>query len=361
MVKCFNESFVKGKMSPSQRQAVITLIEKKDHVRCDLTNWRPISLLNVDAKIVSKVIAERMKCLLPELTHNNQSGYIPGRNISENIRSILDIMEYTKVKKLPGLLLFLDFEKAFGSLEWDFLENCLEKFHFGPDLIKWVRTFYNDIQSCVINDGLCSQYFTIARGVRQGDPLSPYLFVTAVEILAIAIRNQENIKGISINGLETKLLQFADDTTAILSDLDSARALFILLELFEKASGLKLNVTKTEAMWISSCQNCESEPLGVKWKACIKFLGIFITYDVQLLVEKNFKQRLKKIKNTTNLWKSRGLSIHGKVNIIKALLLPKMIYASSVICTPPDVTKEFNTLVFHFLWNGKDKVTRLST
>ena len=348
-------------MSPSQRQAVITLIEKKDHDRCDLKNWRPISLLNVDAKIASKVIAERIKRLLPDLIHNNQSGYIPGRNISENIRSILDIMEYTKVKKLPGLLLFIDFEKAFDSLEWDFLEKCLEKFNFGPDLIKWIKTFYNDIQSCVINNGLCSQYFNIGRGVRQGDPLSPYLFVTAVEILAIAIRNQENIKGISIDGLETKLLQFADDTTAILSDLDSAQALFTLLELFEKASGLKLNVTKTEAMWIGSLRNCESEPLGVKWKTCIKFLGIFITYDVQLLIEKNFKQRLKKIKNTINLWKSRGLSIHGKVNIIKTLLLPKMIYASSVICTPSDVIKEFNNLVFHFLWNGKDKVIRLST
>ena len=82
-----------------------------------------------------------------------------------------------------------------------------------------------------------------------------------------------------------------------------------LLERFKKASGLKLNVAKTEAMWIGSLQNCENEPLGVKWKTCVKFI-----YDVQILVEKNFKQRLKKVKNTINLWKSRGLSIHGKVN-----------------------------------------------
>ena len=126
--------------------------------------------------------------------------------------------------------------------------------------------------------------------MRQGDPLSPYLFVTAVEILAIAIRNQENIKGITIDGLETKLLQFADDTTAVLSDLDSARALFGLLERFEKASGLNLNVTKTEAMWIGSLQNCENEPLGVKWKTCVKLLGMYITYDVQTLVEKTLSR-----------------------------------------------------------------------
>ena len=213
--------------------------------------------MNVDAKIASKVIAKRMKRLLPEVIHNNQSGCIPGKNISKNIRSILDIMEYSKAKKLPGLLLFIDFEKDFDSFEWDFLEKCLEKFNFGPDLISWTNTFYNDIQSCVINNGPCSQYFNIERGVRQGDSLSPYLFVTTVEILAIAIRNEENMKGISIDRLETKLLQFADDTTAVLSDLDSARALFSLFEFFEKASGLNLNVTKTEAMWIGSLQNCE--------------------------------------------------------------------------------------------------------
>ena len=112
LVECFNESFAISEMSSSQRQAVITLIEKKDQDRCDLKNWRPISLLNVDAKIALKVIAERMKRLLPELIHDNQSGYIPGRWIGENIRSILDIMQYTQSKELPGLLLFIDFEKA---------------------------------------------------------------------------------------------------------------------------------------------------------------------------------------------------------------------------------------------------------
>ena len=109
LVECFNESFAKGEMSSSQRQAVITLIEQKDQDRCDLKNWRPISLLNVDAKIASKVIAERMKRLLPGLIHDNQSGYIPGRWIGENICSIHDIMHYTQAKNLPGLLLFIDF------------------------------------------------------------------------------------------------------------------------------------------------------------------------------------------------------------------------------------------------------------
>jgi len=183
--------------------------------------------------LIQKVIAERMKSLLPKLIHYNQSGYTPGRNINENKRSILDVMDHTKAKKLPGILLFIDFEKAFDSLEWTLLERCLNQFGFGPDFIRLVNVFsfeYKNIQNCIINNGFCSHYFKIKHGVRQGDPLSPYLFVTAIEILAIAIRNQDDIKGIKINYFETKMLQFADDTTVVLSDLDSARALFVLLQ-----------------------------------------------------------------------------------------------------------------------------------
>ena len=111
LVECFNVSFEKGELSSSQKQAVITLIEKKDLDRCDLKNWRPISLLNVDAKIASKVIAERMKRLLPGLIHHNQTGYIPGRNIGENMRSILDIMSFTQAKNCQAFCYLLILKK----------------------------------------------------------------------------------------------------------------------------------------------------------------------------------------------------------------------------------------------------------
>ena len=173
------------------------------------------------------------------------------------------------------------------SLEWTFLNICLELFHFGPTFVRWINVFYKNIQSCTINNGLCANYFSIERGVRHGYPLSPYLFLIAVEIWAIAIRAEKNIRGIEINGTETKLLQFADDTTAVLSDLNLAKAFFNLLDDFEKVSGLKLNLKKLrhcgldplKTMWISHY-------FGVKWQKCVKFLGILITYDVQLLVEK---------------------------------------------------------------------------
>ena len=136
-------------------------------------------------------------------------------------------MEYTENENIPGLLIYIDFQKAFDTLEWNFLFNCLNAFNFGPEFKRWIKTFYKNIQSCVINNGLTSDYFYLTRGVRQGDPLSPYLFLLAVEILATAVRENTEIKGIAIERQETKLLQYADDTTAVLSDLDSAQTFLV--------------------------------------------------------------------------------------------------------------------------------------
>ncbi|XP_068689618.1 uncharacterized protein [Montipora capricornis] len=146
---------------------------------------------------------------------------------------------------MPGLLLFIDFEKAFDSVDWDYLTTSLKAFNFGPEFIKWVKTFYKNVSSCILNNGFFSESFLLERGVRQGDPLSPYLFVTAVEILAIAIRSDSNIRGVKVSDDETKVLAYADDMTATLSDIPSVEGLLVVLHAFERCSGLKMNLKKT--------------------------------------------------------------------------------------------------------------------
>ena len=162
---------------------------KKQKNKLYLENWRPISLLNIDYKIVTKTIAGRISKLLPKLIHEDQTGYVKDRNTGQNIRLIKDIMKITALGNIPGMAIFIDFKKALDSVDWNFLAKALEAFNFGPQIRKWIRTFYTDISSCVINNGYASEFFNLQRGVRQGCPLSGILFVLCAEILAQAIRN----------------------------------------------------------------------------------------------------------------------------------------------------------------------------
>ena len=148
-------------MSSSQKQAVITLIEKKGKDRSFLTNWRPIFLVNVDAKIMSKALATRIKNILPDIIHHNQSGFVKNRYIGETVQSIFDLMDFTLKENILGLMIFINLRIAFDSVEWSYLVTCLEAFCFGPEFIRWVNTLYKSIRSCVINNGLTTDYFAL--------------------------------------------------------------------------------------------------------------------------------------------------------------------------------------------------------
>ena len=105
--------------------------------------------------------------------------------IGQNVRLLNDIMEYTESKKLPGILLFIDFRKAFDTIEWNFIHKCIELYNFGPNIRRWISILYNNVESGVMNAGFMTNYFKVSRGIRQGCPLSPLLFVLAVEIVAL--------------------------------------------------------------------------------------------------------------------------------------------------------------------------------
>ena len=139
------------------------------------------------------------------------------------------------------MILFLDFEKAFDSLEWYYLFKVLDIMNFGPSFINWIHTFYKNISSCVINNGYSSELFALQRGVRQGCPLSRLLFVLAVEPLAHQVRISETIKGLENGNKITKLTFYADDTTAFIRNDLSASSLFDLLDQFVELSYLKIN------------------------------------------------------------------------------------------------------------------------
>ena len=172
-------------------------------------------------------------------------------------------MEYTKLYNIPGLMTTFYFKKAFDSLNWQYLVNTLEAFNFGVSFIRWVKVLYSDISSCVMNNGFASDLFEIKRGVRQGDPLSPYLFIIALEVLNIAIRESKEIVCIKIGKEEIKLHVFADDLTTFVKNTKSFFSLKQVINNFGYVSGLQLNEEKTEAYWLGSLHD-SPEYLGIE-------------------------------------------------------------------------------------------------
>ena len=138
-----------------------------------LKNWRPISLLSVLYKIASSSIAARLKPLLPKLIDKAQTGFIQGRFIGEGTRLIYDLMNYTEQRDIDGLLMLIDFEKAFDSISWKFLYEVLNCLGFGPDFIKWIKLFNSNIKAAVLQSGFLSEFINIERGCKQGDPVAP--------------------------------------------------------------------------------------------------------------------------------------------------------------------------------------------
>ena len=355
-----NAAFEFGEMSVSQRRGVITLLPKEDSDELLLSNWRPITLLNVDYKIASKTIAKRIERVLPYLIHPDQTGFMKGRYIGQNIRLINDILRQTELQKIPGILLLLDFQKAFDTLEWSFIQKTLNLLNFGDGVKRWISTFYNNSESSVMNNSFCTNNFKLSRGVRQGCPLSPYLFILAAEVLATKIRQEKSIKGINIFGNEFKISQFADDTSALCDSLSSVKNLIEIVDEFGKSSGLKLNTSKTKAIWLGSWRDREDEPFNLKWtKKPVRTLGIFVSYDENGNKERNFTLKVRNLNTSLDIWRSRYLSLFGRVLIIKSLGIPHLVYSSSMLETPSETISSVTTSLFDFIWRKKpDKIKR---
>ena len=203
-------------------------------------------------------------------------------------------MFYLEKENSPGIAVFVDFRKAFDTIEWNYLENAVALFNFGPNVLQWFKTIYSNISSCVLNNGHASHFFSLTRGVRQGCPLSGLLFFIGLELLARAIKTHDRINGIIIGNHEVKTTMYADHTTVFLRDTESISYLLKLLDQFKPVSGLEVNASKTEAIWLGQWKNRSDTPFSFSWPVDpICALGVFFSYDATKAAKLNFDEKLR--------------------------------------------------------------------
>jgi hypothetical protein len=350
------EIFDQKLLSESQNRGIITLMFKSGE-REDIKNWRPITLLNVDYKIVSKILAERLKRVLPNIINTDQRGFVKGRNIFQGNRLLQDIIDYTEMEDEEGAIIFLDQQKAFDRVEWGWIDLCFEKFGFSDCFRGWVKMLFKNAKTSIQTNGFVSRFVNISRSIRQGCPIAPMLYILQAEPLATSIRRNPKIVGISLpnrNGpdIETKVNMFADDTQLINKTEESIEETFKTLEIYEKASGAKMNLEKTVGMYLGKWRNKNPRFKNIKWSTKpVKALGVFHGYAIDL--EMIWLEKINKIKSCMEVWKSRDLTYFGKILIIKSFVLSVIGYEIEMRGIPVKFEKEINSIIWDFIWDGK--------
>ena len=344
---------------------ILNLIPKKNKDSRFLKNLRPITLLNADYKIIEKVIVNRMLPALDIIINNDQRGFLPGRRITTNIRKIFDIILIAAQDEIPGIILQIDFAKAFDRVEMCAIKGSLQYFGFAQHLITWMEILYKDFYVRVQNNGYMSEKIHIQRSVHQGAPASSVIFVCIAELLAHCIHEDDQIKGIYVKDIENVLNQYADDTDLSLDASDdlSLKKVMSHLSNFRNISGCMINYDKTNVYRIGSLRKNKAmfyTEEQLNWtEGEINVLGVDLDIDIHHCLEINYRRVTDKVKAVLAGWKSRSISLIGKVMVINSLAASLYVYPMSVLPKIPEkFIKEAESTFEAFLWNGhKPKVS----
>lgn len=367
LLNIFNTALKEGKTPPTWREATISVIPKEGKDSLDCGSYRPISVLNIDYKLYTSILAKRVEEVLPHLIHTDQTGFISQRQTHDNIRRSLHVLSHIQKHKLQALMVSLDAEKAFDSVSWKFLYKTLERFGFHKTFTKGIGTLYNNPTARIKINGYLSDTIKLERGTRQGCGLSPLLFALYIEPLAQWIRQSDNIKGISINGEQHKIALYADDILIYLKDPTySLPELFKLLDGFGKYAGYKLNIRKTQILTQNYTPPKQlQDRYHLNWNQdAMKYLGVLFPKDISTLAKTNYDLLLTGIKRDIQRWNSNPfMSFTQRVETIKMNILPRLLFLFQALPVeiPTKQFSEWDNIISRFIWQGKKPRIRFKT
>ncbi|KAK1436726.1 hypothetical protein QVD17_02508 [Tagetes erecta] len=328
----------------------------------ELNDFRPIHLIGSVSKVVSKVLSSRLKPVLDTIISDTQSAFIKKRNIIDGPLVINEIISWAKKKKLKLFLFKIDFEKAFDHISWDFLDNIQQQMNFPEKWRRWIMGILKSARSSVLVNGSPTFEFQYQRGVRQGDPLSPFLFILGMEALSCMFNKavETNLfKGCKLpnNGPSISHLLYADDALIVgEGNLSNVRCMTRLLRCFHLASGLKINISKSKLTGIGLDQNtveCMANEIHCN-PGSLPFVYLGLKVGTNMNRINNWDHVINVFDRRLALWKSTSLSIGGRLTLLKAVMETIPTYYFSIYKAPVKILDILEAKRRRFLWNATD-------
>lgn len=358
-VMAFLKEFHDNALLPKAMTAsFLTLVPKKDHPQ-DLFDYRPICLIGSVYKILSKLLANRLNKVLGKLISSCQSAFLPNRQILDRVVVLNELIDLATRRKDECLLFKVDFERAYDTVSWLFLERMMIKMGFATGWLQWMRTCIFESSMSVLVNGSPTNDFKVGRGLRQGDPLSHFLFLIVAEGLAGMMKKAVEIgkfKGYHITDhTQFDILQFADDTILIgEGSWENLWTIKSLLRGFELVSGLKINFVKSKLIGLNIAETFLQA--GSSFLSCLpdvvpfKFLGIPVGSNPRRSV--TWKPVVDAMSKRLNSWRGRHLSYGGRLTLIDSVLASLPLYFFSFFKAPSCVLKQLVRIQRNFLWGG---------
>lgn len=350
------------------------IYKKKD--KSDISNYRPITLLNTDYKILTKVLALQLRDHVTSLVHTDQAGFIPKRSIFHHIRLANAIIDFAEATEVDGAIVALDQEKAYDKVRHDYLWDTLHAFNLPNTFINTVKTLYRNATTQVVINGFLSDPYKVTRGIRQGDPLSCTLFDLAIEPLACMVRKEPNFKGITLPdmGPPLKAKFFADDTSVYMSKGDTFDLVRMLLDDWCAVSGAKFNIGKTEVIPIGSEEHrkrvvqtrkinqhdagCLNEQIKIAEDGnTIRFLGAWIGNQTKDAAP--WEPVVDRVNKRLEKWATSYPTMRGRKLIVQSVVGGLTQFLTMAQGMPTNIEVALTKIIRGFMW-GADSSPRLA-
>ena len=316
---------------------LIVLLYKGAGDRAEVTNYRPITLLNADYKIIAKALTMRFAADLGSVIDNTQTAFLPGRWIADNVLCHLEEIDFLECAQQPGCIVILDFAKAFDRLNRPWVLRCMQALGFGPQAVRCVQLMQANTQAAVMFNGWRSPHFPVRSGLPQGSPLSPLLYVLAAQPLSSMLRQQAEAGLFECMRLPDGAMappchQHADDTSLhVRTRQDAGLALDGPVALYCAASSSSLNRSKSQGLLLGTAESFEGvdDALGVPFVprgGFVKHLGVEIGRDRAACSHAMFGRLISGLLERVGHWSARRLSFLGRVHVAKQVLGASLWY-----------------------------------